>query len=175
MKNIKTFRKFCFTTALLGIALLIGAVPPSFVPGREALNNTPLVLENTFAFLGDALSFRDLDARDAQNRPLPSAAIKSLFVWTAYEFLAVRDIPAAASLRRILARVLTPLSERFSRALGWLLHGAQWALLFNRRGTENLRAFAGILLLCGCYALTLFRPPALSPCHSSTITLPLRC
>lgn len=134
-------------------------------------------------FFSEALDFSDLDVRDAANRPVRTADaranLQQLFAFSVVRLLVDDALPLITSVRRILEKLLAPLSEGFSRAKKWLMGKVFWAIAFA------VKKFSDLFDLSPLWSPVLLGDPNLrgegrlfnsqSTIRNSQLNLPLRC
>lgn len=133
-------------------------------------------------FFFEALDASDLDARDAQNRPIKSAAplahLKSLFQAAVIDLLMVRDLPLVSAGRSLLKDILKPVRHLLTRGRRWLSRAIELAVLFNfKRLVEKLKFISSVLAFLLAQAFLCLRFCRYLPAHNPllTQTVPLRC
>ena len=161
-----------------GVLALFLLCRPQIFSAPRVENPTPL----TPAFFEDALNSNDMDARDAQNRPISARRqaprLKDIFASTVVQLLAVRDLPVVSHDRSILKDIAKPVRQFLTKARRWAVRAFELAVLFNLKRLIEKPVFGLLLLLLACsppcFVLGRFLASKITP-QFPPQALPLRC
>lgn len=168
-----------------GVFALILICRPQIFSAARTETQPPLLP----TYFEDALNPSDLDARDAQNRPVGvrlqarqarrhAPELKALFTSTVLQLLAVRDLPVVSQDRSILKDISKPVRQFLTRARRWMTRAFELAVLFNLKRLIEKPVFGLLLFLLAlsppCFILGKFIASRSSP-QLSPQALPLLC